>query len=593
MRLLSTGKVLLRHIIATCIFISSAFLFCCREEYRQNYDPRLSEIEEIVRKHPADAQSELEQLDISDFRRRRDKAKYALLYTRACHNNNTCCPDSLMHFAEAYFMKHGTDTEKAQILYCLGNSFSRRDSFASAASYYSKAVIFAQNSGDSLQIAAIHNALGYSYRFQMDYEEALNHFSQSGELLKQAGWIGQYLIPKYQQIGILNKLGRSDEALAAVLEANSVALKIADTAMILRLASLEAAIAAEQNPDSEKAAVISARLTEIYRKYNSGVIPKSHYNTLGLIYFYRNKLDSARYYLTQSLKFALPINTRLGVYYTMARLAEQENRPAEALRYEQSVTSLQDTLFNETKDAMIQTAERKYRNEYLQAQYDLLALKHRYRMVFMTMAIFAIIGLVGCLFWFFRKHMKDQKKRMEEAMSYVDSVQLGYSEVNGKYESLKSNFHLLNKDFDEMVRLLEKRMGSLKQLLEIASVYESRPTLFYAKFKEYIKVRPQMDTQWEEDMVAITNRFCNNLIEELRSAHPSLSVHELCYCSLICLGFTQQSIRVLYDHTNMNSVYSLRTRIRSKLGISSSYSLDNHIRELLIKRNIAGFPIIR
>lgn len=44
---------------------------------------------------------------------------------------------------------------------------------------------------------------------------------------------------------------------------------------------------------------------------------------------------------------------------------------------------------------------------------------------------------------------------------------------------------------------------------------------------------------------------------------------------------------MLYDHTNMNSIYSLRTRIRSKLGINSSgKSLDNYFNELMESRGI-------
>lgn len=592
MQKISIRKVRFRYLTTAWFILSFLLLVGCRRQTGGAYDPKLTQIDEIAREQPDSALAKLKRLDVSDFHRQKDRAKFALLSTRVRHNTNMFYSDSLMFFAEKYFMKYGSDKEKAQILYCIGNSFSSRDSFASASDYYSKAVVFAQNSGDLFQVAAIHNAIGYSCRFQMDHEEALAHFTEAGRLLKQMGWIKQSLIPAYQQIGMLNRLGRNDEAEEVIREANTIALQVADTGTILRLASMEATIGAERKPEPEKAVAINRRLAETYRTYNSGVVPESHYNIVGLIYFHQNKLDSARYYLTRSLHRPLPLNTRLGVYFIMSRLAELENRMSEALHFERSLTSLKDSIYKDTKHAMIQTAERKYRNEYLQSLYDIQELQHQYQTILWILAIVAIIILAGYSFWRFRKRLSDQQKKTNEAMAYVDSMRLGYAEVNSKYKSLKNDYHDQNKSSEEIVRLLEKRMGSLKQLLEIASIYESRPLLFYNKFKEYIKIKPQMDIQWEKDIITITNRFCNNLIEELQTAYPNLTVHELCYCSLICLGFTQQSIRVLYDHTNMNSVYSLRTRIRSKLEINNNSSLDSYFREQLQNRNITAFPII-
>ena len=172
-------------------------------------------------------------------------------------------------------------------------------------------------------------------------------------------------------------------------------------------------------------------------------------------------------------------------------------------------------------------------------------------------------------------------------MKYVDSVREGYSEISEKYESLKRELGQKAGMSGEMSRLLGKRMDGLKDLIEMASLYEGRPSQFYEKFKEYVKVSPVTNIKWEEDIISITDLFTHNLISDLHNEHPDLSRHEMCYCSLICLGFSQQSIRMLYDHTNMNSIYSLRTRIRSKLGINSSgKSLDNYFNELMESRGI-------
>jgi len=116
----------------------------------------------------------------------------------------------------------------------------------------------------------------------------------------------------------------------------------------------------------------------------------------------------------------------------------------------------------------------------------------------------------------------------------------------------------------------------------LASLYESRPAVFYSKFKDLIKVSQFNNTELEQEIISTTNLSYHNILDDLKAMHPDLSLHELCYCGLICLGFSQQSIRVLYDHTNINSIYSLRARIRAKLGISNSNkNLDTYFKELI------------
>ena len=150
--------------------------------------------------------------------------------------------DSLMRIAEKYYEKNGSDREKFQILYNVGNSYSTQDSFPMAAEYYSKAEIYAKNLGDDHLVAAINNALGYCYAFQQDFEDALERFTIAVDLLKGSGESSQYLIPKYQQINMLMQLGRNEEALSAIYEAMPVAKQVNDTASVLKLSSSESAL---------------------------------------------------------------------------------------------------------------------------------------------------------------------------------------------------------------------------------------------------------------------------------------------------------------------------------------------------------------
>ncbi len=578
---MSFVKILLKYSVLL-YFIVSAFVLCsCGREY----DAFLVNADSIISENPDSALTFLKTRPIESFSREKDRAYYALLVTRAKHNMGMYYGDSLMRFAEKYYETNGSDREKFQILYNVGNSYSTQDSFPIAAEYYSKAEIYARNLGDRHMVAAINNALGYCYSFQQDLDDALERFTVAADLLKEIDEPSQYLIPKYQQLNILIQLERKEEAMSAIYEAMPVAKQEKDTASVLKLSSAEAILLCEI--DSTRSLEAVDRLLKIYDKYNHGEVPESHYNILGLIYYRCGEDDKASYWLEKSIGSHPPLKVRLGVYYTLSRLNEERGDYEAALQNERQFSSLHDSLFNESKSSLIQAAEMKYRNEYLQNSYDILKIRHQNQRLLLLVVVLIFIFLACSGYFIYKKRLKDQERRQEEAMNYVDSVRAGYSEISEKYESLKKELGQKTGLSGEMARLLGKRMDGLKDLIEMASIYEGRPTQFYEKFKEYVKVSPVSNIKWEEDIISITNLFTGNLMSELHNGHPDLSRHEMCYCSLICLGFSQQSIRMLYDHTNMNSIYSLRTRIRSKLGISSSgKSLDNYFRDLMSSRGI-------
>lgn len=574
-------RLLESYIIYVYCILSALALCSCGKEY----DSFLQKANEIITVDPDSALTILKTRPIRSFSKERDRAYYALLVTRAKHNMGMYYGDSLMRVAEKYYEKNGSDREKFQILYNVGNSYSTQDSFPMAAEYYSKAEIYAKNLGDDHLVAAINNALGYCYAFQQDFEDALERFTIAVDLLKGSGESAQYLIPKYQQINMLMQLGRNEEALSAIYEAMPVAKQVGDTASVLKLSSSESMLLYEV--DSTRSQDALDRLKQIYDKYCGGNVPISHYNILGVAYYRCGKDDEAAYWLNKSIQSHPPLKIRLGVYYTLSRLYERNGKYAQALANERKFSALEDSLFIETKSSLIQAAEMKYKNEYLQDSYDILAIRHQNQRLLFLVVIMIFILLAGLGYIIFRKRLKDQVRRQEEAMKYVDSVREGYSEISEKYESLKKELGQKAGMSGEMSRLLGKRMDGLKDLIEMASLYEGRPNQFYEKFKEYVKVSPVTNIKWEEDIISITDLFTHNLISDLHNEHPDLSRHEMCYCSLICLGFSQQSIRMLYDHTNMNSIYSLRTRIRSKLGINSSgKSLDNYFKELMESRGI-------
>ena len=236
----------------------------------RSYNPELEHISSIVKSYPDSALSLIRSFDAEKLTSRKDKAYYAMVYTRAKHNCNCLTyGDSLMKVAEHWYMRHGTSNEKAMLLYCIGNSLTVKDSFPLASEYYSKAEIYAMESGDNYTIAAINCALGYSFRFQMDYDEAIEHFSKATSILENIGEKQQALIPKYQKAALLGQLEEYGQVIEMCREAAATAAEVNDTAMILRFNSLMAIATASYSPSPEAADEAIRRMKDTWKRYNN------------------------------------------------------------------------------------------------------------------------------------------------------------------------------------------------------------------------------------------------------------------------------------------------------------------------------------
>lgn len=74
-----------------------------------------------------------------------------------------------------------------------------------------------------------------------------------------------------------------------------------------------------------------------------------------------------------------------------------------------------------------------------------------------------------------------------------------------------------------------------------------------------------------EDMITLANIMYNNTIARI-DAKYGLTDHEKTFCACVILDFSKEEIRVLFNHTNIASIYNTRCKIRDKFGMTGSTS---------------------
>lgn len=312
-------------------------------------------------------------------------------------------------------------------------------------------------------------------------------------------------------------------------------------------------------------------LFKLYASYNNSNIPISHYIALGKLHSKLGDIDSANYYLTNALinKKILTVDD-IGIYATLSQNEKNANNFEKALEYRELYNNLSDSLMVEENKNRIEKLEQKYKAQYLQRSYEILEAKHKLQKVSnsLIMILTTIIG--GVVLFLYRYIMMRNNQKIEEYRLYIEDVDSNYDNLTLKYKHLKELAASQCETADKLLQLLGRRIDSLKKLCDI-SITSVLPHKFKERFKEYINLENKDNKAMAEDMITLANIMYNNTIARI-DAKYGLTDHEKTFCACVILDFSKEEIRVLFNHTNIASIYNTRCKIRDKFGMKGSTS---------------------
>lgn len=541
-----------------------------------NIDHLLCNADAVMSSTPDSAKLILESIDINTIPSRRGKAKYALLLSQTydkCYIDVD--NDSLICHAVDYYSGHGTNIDKAKTYYYYAIVKYNASDFEAAIKNLITAREYVEKTDDSYLKGLIYSYLGSLYYDQFSFDEAVHAYSCAATAFDDADNKPNLLYALYNRGLALSMAGDINTAIDVLYDAKSMALGMDDVETALNIIASIGGIKIDNDTDVRSLQHYKREIFGVYHEYTNGNIPLAHYPIVGYIYFQEGKIDSAhmlykQYYLQQPC--IKPSN--VGVLAMLSKIEAYNKDYRAAWNYERLYTNYADSINENWRKNLIQNLEKKYKTEYLEKSYQALVSSHKYAMRSWALTIVMILIVGGIVISYYRKALYRKKRELIEYERYVEEGQNLYAELAGKYEEIKTHTNVQDERSQKLFMLLGNRIQSLKQLLEWASIYEKNTDNFYKRFKEHIKVAAGKNRELADDVIAIANLSCHGVIDYLYRLHPTLSRHELCYCGFICLGFSPESIRILYNHTNPYSIYTMRSKIRSKLGITNNSSLD-------------------
>lgn len=533
----------------------------------------------------------LQAFDAGRLRGRGQRARYALLLSRALDKNYIdLTSDSLIAPAVAYFARHGSDREKAQTRYYLGRIRNNAGEPGEAARLMLEAAEYAERAGETYLLGMTYSCRGSLYYSQYSFEEAVAMFDKAESCCRAVGKIAQAGLMLKAKAKAHTLMEEYDIAASELNEALTIFDSIGNKQQVSVLTSSLASMAFDR--DQSLTDSLKNALRESYARNARGEIPRMDYRIWSSIYLAEGKTDSARYYATQVLADVKKTpNLNCAALILLSRIEEQARNYRQAARYWNQSYALFDSITHIERKQLIQQVEKRYQNQQLLHRNELLQLHNR--LLFCIGAlIFAVVTFSLALLL---KHRHQIIRRKTEEIAryrgFIQKLQEDYIRLQEQYEQLAERSRGDSLEEANLLKALEKRLTRIHRLLDLAYSGECKPQAFYKAFKETAQALNREDGAFS-DLQYLVNKRNHGVVDYLRKTYPTLTNSELDMLSMILFGFTFDGIRLVYNHDNVDSIYSRRTKIREKLRLPPRTRIEKYLETLVeeLKNGTATEP---
>lgn len=537
-------------------------------------ESELNHAQKIMRQRPDSSLNIIERINPEDITRRSTRAYYSLLYSQALDKNEIdLTSDSLIRPAVAYYQNHGRNIDKAKAWYYLARIYDNQGDLDNAVKSYVEAERFMVGTRARRLLAMLYANVGNLYNTQYSFDEALVMYDKALEIYKHVRTVNEAYVLQ-AKASTQSVIGQYDDALTTLSKAKKVALEHADTACLLNIAQSTAATIMDKDDNPASTEEAKSIIIGTCQEYNGGDIPGDMLPLLSDCYYELGKLDSAKYCALEALSHIDEDQDyrSLGLYAMLAKIYEAKADYEEANDYLERRIALADSLNESDKLSLIQDLEQKYHTKQVEQSYKRLRNRHIAIIIFAAL----IIIILGCVAWIIHRRRKALR---DEYLGFADLIKSDHLSLQKKYAELEQQFESQHGRENEKSRrlfaALDNRLQSLQKILELASSYEGNTDVFYEKIRKHLKIEGNKSGKALDDLFDITNLYYNDIIIYLQNHYPKLNQDDLALCCMVCLGFTPQQTRLIFNHTNSYSIYTKRSKLRSKLELTDADNLED------------------
>ena len=546
--------------------IAILLLFCLYSCDYSKYEVILDQAEQMLNKHPDSSYMLLSPIYLDNLRSRQAKARFALLYSKTLDKN--CIDvkdDSLARFAANYYAEKGTYLEKAAAYYYLARVYENAEDIEQSIANMTLASEFVPDDSYYLQ-GLIYNSLGRSCSNQFDVARSIEYNKRAVMAYKAIGNRYNYASSLSDIANSYGLLKDYDNALLNEQMAYSIYLELRDTASIL--SSLEGIITWEMG-NKIPLQRIKQKLFNGYSEFNKSRKYPLSYWLLSEIYTEEGKIDSVVYYLKQNLRVQDTIThlNKFSYYYKLSDIEVIQGDYRKAHKYNRKACDFATSFYIKNLNKTTQELTEKYKSALYKESLAKLEREKRYFSYILLLSFALFLSLIYMLITRHRSRLKSMDIAMSVTQDLLQTLSSSKAAIEEQYNNIKAKNTPNTENHHDSVTLenLNFVMSKFNDLIEKVPQYEKKPRKFIAEFVTLMHSTERVDSKTL--LYDIVNRQYNGGLDYVKNRY-GLGQYEIDLLGMICMGFSNSAMRILFNHTNDRTIYNYRSSVKTKLGIS-------------------------
>jgi tetratricopeptide (TPR) repeat protein len=425
---------------------------------------------------------------------------------------------------------------KGRVYFHIGVVYNDDFDFTRSISFVEKAIHYYSEAGDSLDVAHAYNLQGFNYTLREENDMALKMLSLANDY---------YLATNHSQGALSNGLISSGILL-----------------------------------DENKPASADSLIKRVHEDFNGGKAPVSHYPMMSQIEAAKGNYKMAIEYLQKYDSItsdALLGERATSKYLTATYYADLQNYSSAYNSLGEYIV-LRDSMYEHDIKTTLQEVEKRYDKQTLEREYATYRTNTAYKIV--IGGILFIIIIVALAFIIRKRrqriiYLQTDLDRMSSQMNEFEDLRKSLSDVLDKHNEKEARLH----------DLLTNKMLHLKKMVDYLFLYDNNPDEFKKRVGSAV-IQAEKDTYFGELREVVNEKFAG-IVDYLEVQFPTLTEDELNLCCLVCFGFNNNQISILFGYTNPNSIFNKRHKLRKKMGLWPNYeSLEAYLSQTVEKLRI-------
>lgn len=503
------------------------------------------------------------------------RARHALLYSQALDKNGIDLrEDSIIAPAVAYYTRHGNKRDKAYTNYYLGRIRNNAGRTGEAALLMLEAEKYAIPTGETNLLGLIYNCRGNLYYSQYSLDEALEMYTKADSCFRQIGKIvfAGYAIQAKAKIHVLKQ--NYSFAEIEYKQALHIFDSVKNHQQVCLISSSLAHLMKKKHLQSH---LIKDFLNTTYNKHNNNSVPTSDYPIWAWIYLNEKQIDSANFYCKLALNTPQKSSDlQCGLLILSSQIEELKGDYKKANKHWQDTHFLLDSISFYEKEHLIQRIEERYENKELQIRNEMLHMKNTYIVAIGSLCLLLLLGIFASLFRRWRQAIRQKAKELETTRIMIEDLTENQVALQKECAEMIVKLNNGSQQATHLMELLESRLDGIQRLLETAYSSACNPKKLYDYCKQYAN-NMNLSESVTSDLRDLINIRYHGVLEHLHTHHPKVTNSEINLIAMQLLGFSNNSIRLIFNHENQDSLYSRRTRLREKVGLPAYAKLEDYL----------------